>query len=320
MTQKKQIKAGDVIGHWQVLEESILTDTGSVRWLCRCTCGTERYVPENSLRYGGSRSCGCQRQNRVPDLTGRQFGQLTVLCRIENTRSGAARWKCRCSCGEECSATTSQLRNGRKQHCASTVHEKQYAYRNIAGQRFDQLTALYPTNRVDARGYMIWHCSCDCGKEADISYNSLMYGNQKSCGCRKRAHEQKLNAYLIHTAGTSMDMLKSKKLPTDNTTGCKGVYLVRGKYMAKIVFQKKQYFLGYYEDFEDAVQARKKAEELLFDAAAEHYARWKQYADRDPGWAKENPVQIRVEKHRGQLQVVLQPDLKAYVAEECGAG
>ena len=48
-----------------------------------------------------------------------------------------------------------------------------------------------------------------------------------------------------------MDALKSKKVPTDNTTGYKGVYLIRGKYVAKIVFQKKQYFLGTYENIED---------------------------------------------------------------------
>lgn len=34
-------------------------------------------------------------------------------------------------------------------------------------------------------------------------------------------------------------MLKSKKIPTDNTTGYKGVYLIRGKYVAKIVFQNE---------------------------------------------------------------------------------
>lgn len=41
-------------------------------------------------------------------------------------------------------------------------------------------------------------------------------------------------------------MIRSKKVPTDNTTDVKGEYLIKGKYLAKIVFQKKQYHLGQY--------------------------------------------------------------------------
>lgn len=135
---------------------------------------------------------------------------------------------------------------------------------------------------------------CKCGNEVDVSYKSLMYTNQKSCGCLKREHEQKLNTYLTHVAGTSVDTLKSKKVPTGNTTGYKGVYWIRGKYVAKIVFQKKAYYLGIYDDIEEATEARKEAEEVLFDCVAEYYAKWKTRADQDPQWAKENPVQIFV--------------------------
>ena len=72
-----------------------------------------------------------------------------------------------------------------------------------------------------------------------------------------------------------MDALKSRKVPTDNTTGYKGVYLIRGKYVAKIVFQKKQYFLGTYENIEDAAEARREAEVVLFDGFAKHYRKQK---------------------------------------------
>ena len=43
----------------------------------------------------------------------------------------------------------------------------------------------------------------------------------------------------VSVDGTSIDAIRSKKVPKDNTTGYKGVYLIRGKYVAKIVFQKK---------------------------------------------------------------------------------
>lgn len=29
------------------------------KWLCLCDCGTEKYILERSLLYGGTKSCGC---------------------------------------------------------------------------------------------------------------------------------------------------------------------------------------------------------------------------------------------------------------------
>lgn len=127
-------------------------------------------------------------------------------------------------------------------------------------------------------------------KEIAVSYNVLMYSNLRSCGCQKKEHDQKLQSFLVHVDGTSIDMLKSRKIPTDNTTGCRGVYLVRGTYMARIVFQKKQYFPGAYDRIEDAAAVRKEAEEVLFDGVAEHYRLWKEKADAAPVWGAENPI------------------------------
>jgi len=105
-------------------------------------------------------------------------------------------------------------------------------------------------------------------------------------------------------------MLKSKKIPKDNTTGYKGVYLVRGKYIAKIVFQKKQYLLGTYENIEDAANARREAEEVLFDGVAEHYRKWKERADTDSEWARENPVEVIVDQNCDKrISVTLLPVL-----------
>lgn len=154
-----------------------------------------------------------------------------------------------------------------------------------------------------------WRCRCDCGNEVDFSYNDLMYSNIKSCGCQKKEHDQKLGTFLTHVAGTSIDAIKSKKVPTDNTTGYKGVYLTRGKYMAKIVFRGKQYFLGTYENIEDAARARMEAEEVLFDGVAEHYRLWKEKADADPLWGEENPIQIIVSQTNGRLNVKFIPEL-----------
>ena len=197
-----------------------------------------------------------------------------------------------------------QLRDQRRADAEDK--RKKYAFVDVTGQRFHRLTALYQLDTRDKNGSVMWHCRCDCGNELDISYNNLRYSNQRSCGCRRREHDQELSGLLTHVAGTSMDMLKSKKIPKNNTTGVKGVYLIRGKYVAKIVFQKKQYLLGSYPTLEEATEARREADELIANQVVAYYERWKQRAAADPEWAKENQIRIqagRDDNNRMKLNV-----------------
>ena len=54
------------------------------KWLCRCDCGTEKYILERSLLHGGTKSCGCltrinSAKANAHDLHGKTFGELEVL-------------------------------------------------------------------------------------------------------------------------------------------------------------------------------------------------------------------------------------------------
>ena len=53
---KTIIVPGTVIGRWTVFDSYKKTFKGEKKWLCRCKCGSERYVLERSLMYGGSLS------------------------------------------------------------------------------------------------------------------------------------------------------------------------------------------------------------------------------------------------------------------------
>lgn len=308
---------GQVFGRWTVLDEISTTEKGECKWLCRCSCGTERYVLERSLLSGGSLSCGCLRKENAtkavsPDLTDQVFGELTALHRIP-PKQGDKRtwWLCRCSCGRECEIAGTLLVTGRRKNCGNPKsHLKNYAFKDITGKRFQHLVALYPINERSKSGNIQWHCRCDCGNELDVAYNDLTHTRMKSCGCIRRQHEKNLKNYLIHVDNTSLDMIKSKKVPLDNTTGVKGVYRIRGKYIAKIVFQKKAYHLGTFDDIEDAKQARHDAEVLLFDGTIEFYRKWEERASSDYDWAAKHPIQIHVEKdHDKGLQVSYLPEL-----------
>ena len=182
---------------------------------------------------------------------------------------------------------------------------------DIAGQRFHRLVALYPLKSRYINGSVIWRCHCDCGNEIDVAYNHLVYGNLRSCGCQKKEHDKKLPGFLTHIDGTSLEAVRSKKIPTDNTTGYKGVYLIRGKYVAKIVFQKKQYYLGAYDDIEEAAEVRQRAEEVLFDGFVDYYERWQAMAAENDVWAAANPIKIQVIKDGAEVAVRFWPELAA---------
>lgn len=285
------------------------------KWPCRCDCGTEKYILERSLLYSGTKSCGCigwqnSVKARAHDLHDKTYGELEVLSiatdHPKDNRRGIW-WRCRCSCGTEVDVLASLLVTGRKTHCGCKTNPHYHTV-DITGKKFDRLTAKYPLSERDRKGAVIWHCVCECGNEVDVSYNTLVYTSVRSCGCWKRKRESKLGDLITRVDGTSIDMIKSKKIPSHNTSGVKGVYFQKGKWIAKVVFQKKQYHLGKYDTIEEAAEARKDAEELLFDGAASHYERWKAKAAEDPEWAKENPVQILVSKtHANELSVTFLP-------------
>lgn len=315
----KSVVVGRKFGRWTVIDDYITNARGEKKWLCRCDCGTERYVLERGLKSGDSRSCGCLTRENVRkalsyDLTGQTFGELTALHKVEsNHKYRGTIWRCRCSCGNFYDIAATLLVTGRRTHCGDKKAHRDkmnYAYVDIAGKRFYKLTAMYPTEKRSVGGSIVWHCRCDCGNEVDLEYNKLMWGNFKSCGCLKKHHSQKLKDFQARADGTSIDVIKSKKIPIDNTSGYKGVGFARGKYFAKIVFQQKQYYLGAYKNIEDAVSARKEAETLLFDETAAYYERWKRKAEGNPAWAAQNPIQIHVKKDpvRG-LSVCYSPEI-----------
>lgn len=309
MSNKHEVFPGAKIGRWTVLDRC--AGGRECRWLCRCDCGVERDILERSLRYGGSTSCGCLRKERAGDvnaleLVGERFGKLTVLERAESGGYGGRRWKCRCDCGKEVVFPGTLLATGKRTSCGCD-RMKHYVYSDISGQQFHRLTALYPVEGRTDKGGMIWRCRCECGNELDVSYNNLVYANMKSCGCKKREHDMMLQELQPHVDGTSICHLRSKKTPKNNTTGVKGVYLIKGKYAAKIVFQKKQYLLGTYDRLKDAAEARKKAEAVINEQATEFYERWKAKADVDHEWSENNPIRFSVVRRNGALEMEMLP-------------
>lgn len=141
-----------------------------------------------------------------------------------------------------------------------------YKFTDITGKRFGRLVAI---ERVGSQHKSpLWKCKCDCGNIIDVSLQKLNTGDTKSCGCLKKDYyknELANNIKEYQLDGTNVAYLKSNKLSKVNKSGVRGVSQKKnGKWLAQITFKRKNYNLGTYENFEDAVKARKEAEEKLF--------------------------------------------------------
>lgn len=57
-------------------------------------------------------------------------------------------------------------------------------YKDISGQNFGRLTALYRLHNT--KGRTKWLCVCECGNFTEVRSDFLQSGNTKSCGCLNR--------------------------------------------------------------------------------------------------------------------------------------
>lgn len=137
--------------------------------------------------------------------------------------------------------------------------------KDLTNRRFGMLTV---TERVMIDNRTHWKCKCDCGGEKITKTNLLKSGSVKTCGCRgtfKKNQEKSLKKY--YTNGTYISALgNDRAINSNNTSGYRGVSYrkERNKYRAYIKYQRKDIFLGNYDNIEDAIKARKCAEEKYF--------------------------------------------------------
>lgn len=176
--------------------------------------------------------------------------------------------------------------------------------KDITGKRFGMLVAMYPVEERSSSGSIKWKCLCDCGNETEVSVSDLQKGNNKSCGCLKKQYQRMVHDRLHLIDGTCVEWLGKRKDRSDNRSGFRGVFKKKnGKYSVSIGFKKKLYYIGTFDEFEDAVQARIGAEKLIHGGFVEAYTRWQQKADKDQQWGKEHPFKFDIEKVNGEIVV-----------------
>lgn len=299
---------GKTFGKLTVLRR-VESDSKDLKWECKCDCGNVVQVEGSKLQDGLITSCGCVKKNNVKmragrkakDLTGRVYGRLTVIERVENKNS-LVMWKCRCTCGQLTTASSHDLTIGLKKSCGCL--RKEGRKKDITGKRYGKLVALYPLGKTEGSGSLLWRCRCDCGNEVDVSVASLNKQNNKSCGCLKKEYQRLVYDRLHLVDGTCIEWLDGRKSRSDNTSGFRGVFRKKnGKYNVSIGFKKKIFYIGTFEEYSDAVEARLRAEKMIHDGFVEAHEYWQKRAARDPEWAEENPFRFDVKKENNILVI-----------------
>lgn len=257
-----------------------------VVWLCRCDCGGEKEVPASLLLRGTTQSCGCLARERTlrNDITGQRFGRLVAKEFRGYNEKKQDCWLFQCDCGKEKVLPAANVKWGGTRSCGCLHQEHSQALnrQDITGERFGRLVAVRPTQERDAAGSIVWECRCDCGQTALYSVNALRKGTTRSCGCLYQQVRPECVSYrkdMVDSTALS-SLVQSKQLRSNNTSGCTGVYREKkyGHWVAYINFQKHRYSLGVYPDKEQAIQARKDAEQRLHDPAIE--ANWEALTQR----------------------------------------
>lgn len=231
------------------------------------------------------------------DLTNRQFDRLKVLYRTDTqyTKSGrpVIAYHCVCDCGQEIDVRGQSLTSGNTKSCgclqreiiASAGHKnKKYNTYDLSGDYGIGYTLKGEKFYFDLEDYDT--INQFCWRKASDGY---ITAKDTSTGSQILLHRLIMNTQDIpYNTGIRVDHIKTEdkfdnrkcnlrivqhyenaqnhKLNSSNTSGISGVNYSKShhKWASRISHKGIRYNLGFFDNFEDAVVARKKAEQELY--------------------------------------------------------
>lgn len=253
----EQIYIGAKFGDWEVIDDTVKNS----RCLCRCKCGVESMVTTHDLRMGGSKSCGCFKkdENYIKAFTDKMRENNKKYNRYEDKGNYVVMYTTK----DEPFFVDKEDFDKVKDICWS---KNNGGY--LTGNGGNRRTVMLHRYIMDAPDDMLVD---------HVHGSETKHDNRRS------------NLRLATRAQNQMN----SKLGINNTSGCTGVYFNKEtkKWVAQIgvgnyedTGKKRCIYLGSYDDFDDAVKARKEAEEKYYG----EFSR-----DNSRGIAKENEDGIR---------------------------
>ena len=262
------------------------------KWECKCICGNIFIADGYNLRTGYTKSCGCKTVNKFIDLTGIVFERLKVIKRADNQiqSNGVSivMWECECECGNKIITSSRSLKSGDTKSCGCLAREKARERCKNLRKRYNEynLTGSYGIGYT-SKGEEFWFDLEDYDKIKDycwtINNNGYAIAHISDTTKKVLLHRLIMNPpdkmYIDHINHNRIDNRKqnlrivtirqnnlNKKKSVYNTSGVTGVYYKKNnnKWIANISIDGKNKHLGCYETIEDAIKARKEAEEKYF--------------------------------------------------------
>lgn len=228
--------------------------------------------------------------SKLIDLTGQQFGRLTVIRRVEDrligkTNRRALAWECKCSCGNTKIVLGEDLKRNKTKSCGcynselgSLKRKKNQFYQEndyivgitSNGEKFYFDVEDLPKVenycwRLSPYGYVI--TSAHKSEQYKIIYlHRLIMSCSDDCEVDHINHDKVDNRKLNLRTCTRCENSWNRGTLEANTSGHRGVYFDKQiqKWFARITVNTNVITLGYYNRFEDAVTARLSAEAKYF--------------------------------------------------------
>lgn len=195
---------------------------------------------------------------------GDKFGLWTVIGESKKTDSSYNKYYvCQCICGTLRNIQRSKLISGHTKSCGCRRKL------DMTGKIAKDLLFLEPVGLDGTR--VVWKCQClKCGRICERTVSDAK--RIGTCGHHSWTTLKENGKRLIKIDGTVVQTLNQKK-SKNNKSGVKGVHWdkTKGKWTAQITFKGKNYYLGRYDDIEDAARARKAAEAELFEPILKKY-------------------------------------------------
>ena len=217
------------------------------------------------------------------DLTGKKFGRLTVAEKTDlRTKHGSIIWLCKCECGKSVNVASGNLIRGITKSCGcynkQRIKETQTKQNNFdlsgeygIGYTSNNEEFLFDLEDyekikdncwcVSGNGYIVAPIRGDRTKQVSLSRTIMgVTDNEKDVDHinHNLRDNRKLNLRIVTRTQNNMN----RTLQSNNTSGVAGVtfHKDRNKWCARITINKQTINLGLFVNFQDAVEARRKAE------------------------------------------------------------
>lgn len=124
-TEFRENFIGQTFGRLTVVEFIGVNEYKDAVYKFQCSCGNMVIKTLHEVKDGGTKSCGCLKQDNVDiyknNIIGMKFGKLTVLSYAGLNKHQNTIFECLCDCGEMTTVSRNSLITGHTQSCGCVV-------------------------------------------------------------------------------------------------------------------------------------------------------------------------------------------------------